>query len=44
MPSIRIFPLEISTNRNKATIRELFPAPVLPTIPKIHYVAEKIIM
>lgn len=41
IPSILIFPAEISINRNKAMIKELFPAPVRPTIPKIHYIIKK---
>ena len=32
-PSITIAPLAGSTNLNNATVNELLPAPVLPTIP-----------
>lgn len=35
IPSILIIPSQISTNRNKATTKELLPDPVRPTIPEI---------
>lgn len=35
IPSILMIPSQISTNRNKATTKELLPDPVRPTIPEI---------
>jgi len=35
IPSILMIPSQISTNRNKATTKELLPDPVRPTMPEI---------